>query len=206
MNRGPGRIDWAGARARLDRAASERDAGGLSPEQAREVLDARAAALARVPEQPPESSEVIEVAIFRLADERYALETRFVRRVERLGELTPIPGTPDALSGVVNSQGEVLAVFDLRPLLGIERRERSDQTRIMVIGGGDGDEFGLLADEAREVVTLRHARLFPPPGSAEGFGRVAVRGTTRDGLTVLDGEALLRDDRLVINSGDDPGA
>lgn len=206
MNRGPGRIDWAGVRARLERVAADREAGTLTPEQARGVLDARAEALARVPERPPEAAELIEVAIFRLADERYALETRFVRRVERLGELTPVPGTPGALSGVVNSQGEVLAVFDLRPLLGIERKDRTDQTRLIVVGSGDGDEFGLLTDEAREVVTLRHARVFSPPGSAEGFGRVAVRGTTRDGLTVLDGEALLRDDRLMINTGNDPGA
>jgi hypothetical protein len=117
-----GGTDWAEVRARLDRAgAATAEALRLSPERARAVLEERARALARVP--PAEyAGAVLEVVTFDLAGERYALETRHVRAVVRLGEHTPVPGAPDFLVGVLNLRGEVLAVMDLGKVLGLARR------------------------------------------------------------------------------------
>ena len=81
-----------------------------------------------------------EVVTFDLAGECYALETRLVRRIEQTEAPSPIPGGPDHLIGVVNLHGEVLAIFDLRALLGIARPEATGQTRVLVVGDGS-DEF-----------------------------------------------------------------
>ncbi|MHC5543030.1 chemotaxis protein CheW, partial [Singulisphaera rosea] len=95
-------------------------------------------------------------------------------------------------------------VFDFRILVGGVRQETTEQTRIIVLGE-DHEEFGILADAAHEVVVLRHDDLFAPPGSLDGTARHLLRGITTDALIVIDGDALLQDQRLVINQGDDSG-
>jgi purine-binding chemotaxis protein CheW len=202
-----GPIDWGTIRSRLERTElASRGALEPTPEQARAVLEARARALARVPLAPPDASAVLTVVTFALADEPYAIETRYVRRVVRIEDvpLTPIPGTPDNLAGVINMGGEILAVFDLGRLFGLSRAAGAEPTRILVLGE-DRNEFGLLADAAHEVRPLRIDAVLEAPGSLEGIGRSSLRGVTADALIVLDGAALLRDPKLVIDQGEEAG-
>jgi purine-binding chemotaxis protein CheW len=166
-------------------------------------MDARGRALARVQQADPDAGEVLEVATFALADEQYALETRFVSEVIRLADCTRVPGTPDFLLGVTNLRGEFLSVIDLRKIFDLPARELSDQSRVVVLGG-ERPEFGVLAESAHEVLTLRRDDLLEPPGSVTGIGRESLRGVTRDALIVLDGAALLQDARLFIDQIDEP--
>ncbi|MBC7818113.1 MAG: purine-binding chemotaxis protein CheW [Planctomycetaceae bacterium] len=138
-------IDWPSVRERLNKAtAATESALRVSPERAREIMDARARALARVQQAELDVGEVLEVATFALADERYAIETRFVSEVIRLADCTRVPGTPDFLLGVMNLRGEILSVIDLRKFLDLPARELSDQSRVVVLGG-ERPEFGVLA-------------------------------------------------------------
>jgi purine-binding chemotaxis protein CheW len=198
-------IDWNEVHARLNAIQAEIDAR-LHPtaEQARAILEERALALARVPAEPLNAAEAVVVVTFRLGDEAYAIETRHVRRVVPMESCTPIPGAPDFLVGVINLRGEVLAVISLGKLFGVAERPATGVSRVIVLGG-ERDEIGILADAAEEVTTLRINQLLEPPGSLEGIGRQIVRGVTERALIVLDGAALLRDDRLVIDQGDELG-
>ena len=65
------------------------------------------------------------------------------------------------------------------------------------------NEFALLADKVHEVITLRTDQVLDWQGSATGVGRQFVRGVTEGALIVLDGAALLQDDRLFIDQGGD---
>jgi purine-binding chemotaxis protein CheW len=202
-----GSIDWAATHerlARLERAS----ASALVPtaEESQAVLEARARELARIPIVPPDASAVLTVVTFALCDEPYAIETRHVRRVVRIDDvtMTPIPGTPEFLTGVINMAGEILAVFDLGRLFGMPRGTRAAPARVLVLGT-DRDELGLLADAAYEVCPVRIDALLEPPGSLDGFGRNILRGVTADALIVLDGDALLRDPRLFIDQAEESG-
>jgi len=163
----------------------------------REVLEQRARLLARVPEEPPRAGEVLELVGFVLAGERYAIESRFVREVARLSRFTPVPGTPAFVLGVTNLRGEILALFDLRRLLGVVTEGVTDLSRIVVLGE-HRREFGLLADAASEILWVPGASLAQP---ATTWGRTYVRGVSPDGVIVLSGEALLRDPELTIDTG-----
>jgi purine-binding chemotaxis protein CheW len=145
------------------------------------------------------------VATFHLAGERFALETRYITQVVRPRECTPIPGVPAFLVGVVNLRGEILAVLDLCPVLGLGRTGAGDPSWIIVLGQ-QRDEFGVRVDAVLEVTTLRVDEVHEPPGTVAAGARPYLRGVTTDALIVLDGAALLRDDRLVINQGEDVGA
>lgn len=201
-----GPIDWGDVHERLDRHATAlRAEGVVSPERVQAILDERARALARVPERPPDAWEVIEVVTFTLAGERLAIETQFVRRVLSRWDSTPVPGAPEGLVGVTNLQGEVLALFDLRAFFGMPCVERAALGQLLVLGE-EHDELGVLAEAVGEVRSLRIADLRDPPLAFEGLGRGALRWVTDDVLIVIDGKALLADERLFIHQGDEPGA
>jgi len=167
------------------------------PDGRREVLDQRARVLARVPEEPPRAGEVLELVGFVLAGERYGIESRFVREVARLSRFTPVPGTPAFVLGVTNLRGEILALFDLRHLLGVVTEGVTDLGRIVVLGE-HRREFGLLADAASEILWVPGASLAQP---ATTWGRTYVRGVSPDGVIVLSGEALLSDPQLTVDIG-----
>jgi purine-binding chemotaxis protein CheW len=161
----------------------------------RAVLDARARQLARVLEEPPRAGEMLELVGFVLAGERYGIESRFVREVARLSRFTAVPGTPAFVVGVTNLRGEILALFDLRHLLGVVAEGITDLGRIVVLGE-HRREFGLLADAASEILQVPRASLAQAEAA---WARSAVQGVTPDGVIVLSGEALLNDPRLTID-------
>lgn len=168
-------------------------------------MDERARTLAQVPSPGSPASEFLEIATFALADEHYAVEARYVREVIRSTELTPVPGAPDFLVGIVNRRGEILAIFDLRKLLGVIGPELTNHLPVVALGG-ERPEFGLVVDEVHEVTRVLIKEIFPPPESFSGIARDFIRGVTQNALTLLDGEALLKDRRLFIDQADDPGA
>jgi purine-binding chemotaxis protein CheW len=195
--------DWAKIRARLARAVSALDdSQRLSPERTRAILEERARVLAQVPAQAPQAADMVEVLIFTLSGERYAVETDCVREVLRLGGYTEVPGTPDILMGVMNLRGQIVALFDLRKLLGIPGAEASDAARVIILGG-DRAEFGILAEEVFEVARLRADQVLPPAESVTGPSREFIRGVTEKALILLHGAMLLKDPRLFVDEGGD---
>lgn len=191
-----GSIDWAAVHARLARAnAATEGALTVSAERAKRIMDERARALARPREPDEPAGERIALVTFGLANERYAIETPYVRTLLRLTELTPVPNTPDFLAGVVSLRGDILAVIDLRKFFGLARSGLTDLSRLVVLGR-ERAEFGVLADEVHEVSTLLKEDLRPPPGDA---GQGYVKAVTGDALILLDGARLLDDDRLFID-------
>jgi purine-binding chemotaxis protein CheW len=165
----------------------------------REVLDARARRLARVPDEPPRAGEVLELVVFVLAGERYGIESRFVREVARLVRFTPVPGTPAFVLGITNLRGEILALFDLRQLLGAVPEGVTDLGQVVVLGE-HRREFGLLADAASEILHVRGTSLAQPETA---WGRAYLQGVSPEGVIVLSGEALLNDPQLTIDTGGD---
>ena len=163
---------------------------------ARVVLNERARRLAQPAERDDDAGTTLEVITFALGDERYALESLYVREVVPLAGFTRIPGAPELVVGLINFRGESLAIFDLRKLLRVEMRPISDQSRVIVLGG-QRVEFGIVADEVYVVTTLSADAVLDPAGFQDG--KEFCRGVTNDAVILLDGAALLADERLVVD-------
>lgn len=196
-------IDWQHVRQRLATAIAATDAAQhLSPQRARQLMDGRAVALARVHAAPPSASETVELLVFSLGDERYALQTRLVREVQRQPEVTFVPGTPGFVRGVANLRGEVLAVIDLGDLFALGGPHHDDCPWLIVLGEEQA-EFGIACDAVHEVLTLRTDAVCNPPGSLSDVVRGYTQGVTSDALIVLAGEILLDDQRLFVDQSDE---
>jgi len=60
--------------------------------------------------------------LLAIGGQTYALHFEAVERVLRMVEVTPLPGAPTVVEGVINIQGEVVPVVSIHRRLGLARR------------------------------------------------------------------------------------
>lgn len=162
------------------------------------VLRARARRLAQPPVPETAAAGWLEVLEFRLADERYAVETRHVREVQPLRSLTALPGTPDFVLGIVQLRGRVVPVLDLKKFFGLPQRGLTDLHRIVLVRDAS-QEFGILADISVGVRRIALDALQAALPTLDGVGAAYVRGVTPERLVVLDMERIFADPRIVVD-------
>lgn len=170
----------------------------VTPSVAAQILHARAQALARSPEQDPAVDTLLEVLEFRLAQERYAMETRYVREVYPLKDLTPLPCTPPFVLGIVNVRGHILPVLDLKKVLDLPGKGLTDLHYIIIVSGRD-IEFGLLADVIVGVRSIPMERLQSSLPTLTGIRSDYLKGVTDECLVVLDLARLLADPKIIVH-------
>jgi purine-binding chemotaxis protein CheW len=161
------------------------------------IFARRAEALAESAPGERRDDDTLEALVFAIGREQYALPANQVREVRPLGWLTPLPGTPAFLAGLINVRGRIVPVIDLRSLVGMS----SDDSPVMsvVLVAYRGGDTGLLATGRPTVHPIRLADLSEPPrGTLSGIDASSVRGITPGLVTVLDPERLLADPRFLV--------
>lgn len=161
-----------------------------------DVLRMRARALARPPEHAIQE-KTIELLEFQLAKERYALEMRYVLEVYPLRDLTPLPGTPPFLRGVVNVRGRILPVIDMKRFFALPETGITDLHRVVLVHGS-GVEMGVLADVVAGVRRVPVNRIQPSPPTPVGIRAEYLMGVTDDRLIVLDMNRVLSDPTIIV--------
>lgn len=191
-----GAIDWADARHRLDAVEQAlADHAALPPDKLKAILEARARSLATEPPLPRGNG--VEVLVFKLAQEHYAIETTWVREVLVLRDLVPVPSTPAFVLGVVNVRGKVISVLDIKTFFELPEKGLTDLNRVILLGDG-AMEFGLLADVIEGVRFIDADELQPPLPTLTGIRAEYLMGITRQRQVVLDGRKLLTDPAIVV--------
>lgn len=191
-------VDWHEVRRRLEKAhGAIEHVWTPSSAETRRVLMARAQALGRVPEAAETAGEHVEVVEFVLAHERYAIESRYIREVAPLENLTPLPCTPAFVLGIVNLRGEILSVIDIKKFFELPEQGLTDLNKIIVLQSG-GMLFGILADAIAGVRRIPVAGIQPSLPTLTGIREEYLRGVTPERLVVLDAERLLTDENIVV--------
>jgi len=170
----------------------------LSEDQIKEVLDIRAATLARTPSEEQEESAVIQYVAFRLGQERYALEVRLVEEIQPVKELTRIPCTPAFVFGAVNVRGRILPVIDVKKYFGLAPSKLTPASKIIVVETGEL-ELGIIADQVDEVMDIRVDEIKTQIETLSGSSEEFIKGVTDDAVIVLDMAGLARDKRIIIH-------
>ena len=130
---------------------------------------------------------------FVLEGQHYAVPLPAVREVIRLGDVTPVPGAPDEVMGVVNLRGQIVSVLDGRRRFGLVAIDTGhDDERIMVIEHGE-ETIGMRIDAVGDMLVADPADIAAPPP-----GRASRRGDPVSGIIPrADGFVALVDvDRL----------
>ena len=128
---------------------------------------------------------VREVLVFTLDDEEYGVDILKVVEIRSFEGVTPIPGAPAYVKGMLNLRGRVVPIVDLRIRFG-RAHPRYDELTVVVVLHVGRRTVGMVVDGVSDVMELHAGEIQPAPdmGSllAESF---LLEVATRDSRMVL---------------------
>jgi purine-binding chemotaxis protein CheW len=137
---------------------------------------------------------------FVLGNEEYGLEILKVREIIGMMEITAVPQTPAFVKGVINLRGKVIPVVDLRLKFGMEEKEITEATCIIVVEVG-GVQMGIVVDTVSEVLDITEAQIEDPPrfGTQVDTDFILGMGKVENQVKILlDIERVLSSEELVM--------
>jgi purine-binding chemotaxis protein CheW len=123
--------------------------------------------------------------LFQIADTSYAVPSVNVLQMEMIENITPVPNAAPYVEGVVFTRGQVIPAVSLRTRFGFERVPHTPRSRLIVTACG-GRVVGLIADSAREFVSIPIDAVKPPPNGLSG-----VSGNYLRGIVTIDDRIIL---------------
>lgn len=82
-----------------------------------------------------QSVDTIQVLIFDLAHERYAIPLEYIQEVIVNPLITIIPGAPAVIAGIINLRGEIISVSSIHPLFELKSPALADIAQLIIIKG-----------------------------------------------------------------------
>jgi len=109
-----------------------------------------------------EAKELVQVVVFELDEEEYAVEISEVREILKVRDITPIPNTPDFIEGIINVRGKIVVVLDLEKRFNLERESTAKKLHTIVSEQGE-NSYGASVDEVTEVLRIPKDSIEPAP-------------------------------------------
>jgi purine-binding chemotaxis protein CheW len=143
---------------------------------------------------PSVATDSSQLVIFVLDEQRYALRLDSVDRVVRAVEVTPLPEAPSIILGIINVQGRVVPVVNLRRRFHLEERPIDIEDHFVVAQSSTG-QVALPVDEAQGLVKNMSGDCVPAEEIVQDLNyvdQVFLFGSEM--VFVLDIDTVLTDD------------
>ena len=135
---------------------------------------------------------------FKVHDDEYGIEVRYVIEIIGIQKITQLPDMPNFIKGVINLRGRVIPLLDIRLRFKLDEIEYGNRTCIIVVAVGDA-YFGLIVDTVSEVVDIMPGQIDPPPKSNLSTSNKYIQGMGKFGdqvKIILNVNKILSDDEL----------
>lgn len=146
----------------------------------------------------------VQYLTFVIEDKLFAFDVLKTREVLSLVSITPIPGTPAHMIGVLNLRGSVVPVIDLRRKFGLTETPYTENTAIIIVESNYGDEIiivGALVDAVKGVKVFEKNQIEPPPkiGMKLNLDMIhAIGKTEKDFTLILNIDKVLSDEDVTM--------
>ncbi|MBI6872738.1 chemotaxis protein CheW [Clostridium aciditolerans] len=94
----------------------------------------------------------MQVVIFKLNEEQFAVETGKVQSINDAMEITKVPKAPAHIKGLINLRGNVISLLDINLLLGTPKQDEK-QNNIIILEMED-ELVGITVDQVDEVLDV----------------------------------------------------
>jgi len=141
---------------------------------------------------------------FLMANEKYGLEILKVREIIGMMDVTSVPTTPAFVRGVINLRGKVIPVIDLRLKFGMEAKEDTPRTCIIVVHlarNGQETAMGIIVDEVSDVLDINQDQIEPPPSFGPNVQTDFILGmgkVDQKVVTMLDIDRVLNEQEITL--------
>lgn len=130
------------------------------------------------------AADEIQVVIFKVGPQEFAIDIFQIERILRYERPAALPSAPDFLEGVVQYGDSVVPVVDLRKRLEVPA-ELGEEVRIMVLRLED-QKVGVLVDQVTEVARVDSTTISSPPPMVRGLAADYIAGIiSRPGRTIV---------------------
>lgn len=137
-----------------------------------------------------------QLVTFSLDGVEFGLDIDRVQEITTRTDITPVPGAPSFLLGVVNLRGQIIPVLDSRLRFHLYPAEPTPRTRIIIINLA-GEPTGLQVDAVAEVVKLDDFTLRDTPPLVAGVRSEYLAGMVTAGNRLI---SLINLDRILDSS------
>jgi purine-binding chemotaxis protein CheW len=94
----------------------------------------------------------IQIVVFKLQDEQFAVETSRVQSISDMMEVTKVPKAPKHIKGLINLRGSIIPLIDLNLLLELKNKDNA-QENIIILELED-ELAGITVDQVDEVLDI----------------------------------------------------
>ena len=139
-----------------------------------------------------------QLVTFTLDGVEFGLDIDRVQEITHRTDITPVPGSPSFILGVINLRGLIIPVIDSRIRFHLAPQEPTSKTRIIVLRLAGG-ATGLQVDSVAEVVRLEDHNLRETPPLVAGVRAEYLAGMVTVGarlITLIHLEKLLESTEL----------
>ncbi|WP_373898278.1 chemotaxis protein CheW [Haloimpatiens sp. FM7315] len=95
----------------------------------------------------------MQVVIFKLNDEQFAVETAKVQSISDMMEVTKVPKAPKSIKGIINLRGNIIPLLNLNLLLNIDKLHDGVQQNIIIVSLEE-ESVGISVDQVDEVLEV----------------------------------------------------
>jgi purine-binding chemotaxis protein CheW len=124
-----------------------------------------------------------QIVVFTLDELFYALPLQAVVRVIHAIEIRPLPEAPEVISGIINVQGKIIPVADIRKRFGLTEREIDPDDRLIIADTGKR-QIAIPVDTVTGIRDLA-------PGQLEQAGETLPFAEHLRGVAKIDDELIL---------------
>ena len=107
------------------------------------------------------------MVVFRLEEQRFALPLGVVERIIRAVAVTPLPEAPDIMHGLIDLEGQILPVLNLRRRIGLPEREITPEDHFLIVRAAQRQAV-LVIDQAEGLVTRSPGEIVNLPEATAG--------------------------------------
>ncbi len=129
-------------------------------------------------------ASMIRLILLTVDGQTYALHLEAVDRILRMVAVTPLPGAPDAVEGVINIQGEVVPVVSIRRRLGLAERTAGAADSLLV-ARARSRRLAIIAESVLGVVERPADAIVSTGDLAQGIPHIEGVLKTSDGLVLI---------------------
>lgn len=134
---------------------------------------------------------------FRIANQTFAVKLEEVYRIVRIVHVTPVPEAPPVIEGIINVQGEVIPVVNLRKRFQMNLRDLSLDDQILLVNANNR-VLGLLVDEVTDIIESDLSEIVNQESILPGANRIeGVMKNAEDMIMIQDIDALLSADEEI---------
>lgn len=113
-------------------------------------------------EKEKKFEKLVQLVVFELDREKYAVEITDVREVIKMPDITPIPNAQEFIPGILNLRGKIIVAIDLEKRFHLAREYPAVPKHVMVTEV-DQNDFGIIVDEVSEIVQVPVTKIQPVP-------------------------------------------